>query len=483
MKKRLFAFIAGSLLAFSLIGCSNEGKTPANPSDSRTENTASVTEATETTAQAPVVETTEYVPEYLYVQLTDANDFSEGIAWVKFEDPLNDGKKTLGLLHAEDMVICTSDGLSQFGSFGSDFSGGYSYINKEKSSFYIFDESGNITAQSPDDGTSYTIVDGGDGVYLVYQQIRSLDVSEDRYGFITGEGEWLVELTAECPLSLTYEDGGVTYHYLGEHTFLAYQESLYVEDYWCFYNVDTGSFKSYTTQTGIHMYDDHGDLYTAYHGLIPFYSHINKFLMVFNIQENDCENYGWTDFELLYYHDGILFESEAYDGGTVTDGAFYTLDNGGELLLEYTKYPLYVNGTPGFYEFNDGAAAVIVKGADKEHYLSFIDLNGEFLFEPVKMQVFNGYLHYSACGDQTVYASIYDYDGEPVDAIIRSDGTIVEAAKYLDSRSAYNNAKPYYTVTFSEGYAWSSERNCFITVQDGTILEMTPRIRNPLAGQ
>lgn len=491
MNKRIFLAGLTLMLVLFFVGCSGGANDTDNPVESLPDSMATNPEYTvteETTIWTTVEETTEPIPEYLYAYLTSAEDFSEGVAWVRFYDPTSDGEEKVGLLHSDDLLIYTSDEIQVAGYGGSEFSGGYGYVN-DADCFYIFDAYGNLTAQSPEDDSSYKIMVGGDGVYFVRQQIRTMDVNEDRYGFITGEGEWLVELTPECPLLTGTIDNEVQFHYFGEHIFSAYRDvwSSTSASRFSFYNADTGVRSQYIGC--IRYEDDNGNLLTAYNGLIPFQFYDNYCtdwcFYVYNIEKNDFVGYGLENYEKIYYHDGIVVEVEDRNWPQPEEMNIYTIDGGDDggcdLLLEYSKYTLYMSGTKGFYEFHDGSAAVIVIGADNCRYLGFIDLTGEFLFEPVKLIDYNGYVHFSACKDNMVYASIYDYEGNPLHAIICSDGSLIDAKELFDDENGMYE-KPYYDwVSFSEGFAWSRNVDLLIHVSDGVWQYSLAYIKNPLA--
>ena len=137
------------------------------------------------------------------ITLIYRNIFSEGIAWAGYYDSNdNTGNGHFGWLHPDGSIDHPFP-IDRVSNCGSEFSDGYSYVTTGDGfirhatnipdSFIILDKTGAITAESPDDGSSYEILCGGNGVYLVKQSIRSMTESDDRYGLITADGDWLYE--------------------------------------------------------------------------------------------------------------------------------------------------------------------------------------------------------------------------------------------------------------------------------------------------
>lgn len=385
-------------------------------------------------------------------ELTYGYQFSDGVAWVTYTDP-EDGSEKFGLMNLEG-EIKTNQKLNEIG-LGSLFSGGYSYVNTDKE-YFIVDKQGNITAQSPEGEGIYSVLAGGDGVFLIRHHLSGLDINEDKYGLLEADGNWIVEPTTDSPLVLTSEDDFADFYYLGEHTFIAVNGGL---NHWYIYNTDTRMGKEFSSRYKIGLYDDGQEMFSVYDGLFPYM--LGDELYVYNTITGELETHYWTQFSKIFYHEGILFEIEAWNGSTAPRGAFYNLSSEvGDILLEYNKYPMRVHNVPGFYKYNDGCAAVIVEGADGGMYLGFIDTKGEFLFSPYQLAEDNGYLAYGPCENNAVYASIWDSEGNYRDGIINSDGSFVESpAEFY--RGGWNEAVRW-NVKFYNGYIWNSDAHCYI---------------------
>ena len=415
-----------------------------------------------------------------YVELSTAFDFSEGLAWVYYTDP-ESGESIPALLKKDGEVFTTED-IKNIDSVGSSFSGGYSYINTGDA-FYIMDINGKIVSQYVEKNIENRIIAGGDGVYLVYQKIESLDENVEKYGIINATGEWLCELSEDSPLGIKYSDAPwVEYYYIGEHNFMAYSAKssngrTYSDHVMAFYDAGNDMQYSFSYKQGsLYMTDSSGQvLNKASDGFFPtskeYYEQSSNSLKravdVYVLDDHGFVSYYWDAIQYFRYKNGIIFISDNYDGGTITDGEFYSLD--GELMFKYDKYPLYVNDTLGFYEYNDGSAAVIVQGADGNYYIGFIDMNGEFLFEPYKLYKDDyGNLHFSKCSDNAVFARILDEEeGYYKEYIINADGTLVSAPSDFGDQAGYNDDTYFSGVDFHEGYDYDDG---YYIGKDGSVI-------------
>lgn len=358
----------------------------------------------DSTEENPLVEPTEsQFTENIPVSLIDGKNFSEGIAWIKYID--TEGTTQIGWLHPDGMVDqpFPTELISQY---GSNFSGGYSYINimetsEAPDSFIIINQSGEISAKSPADDCGYQIICGGDGVYLVKQLIRSITENEDRYGFISGDGSWLYECTpceagGTHPLSLDivpegFNNEDISFSYLGDGIFKAvyhngWEGSSYFHRYGVvLYNalnkkscvVDSNTTSIFTDSSG----DTVGNYYEGWilvkigDELYMLSSDFEKKPLV-----TDTSN-------TVIFSEGITFSGDAdYHlnvGTTITNGKFYNAD--GSVLADLSQYELLYSDTYDLYRYSDGYAAIIIRGADGKQYLGIIDADGQFAFEPLQI--------------------------------------------------------------------------------------------------
>lgn len=401
------------------------------------------------------------------VELIGATSFSEGIAWVKYLDDYGVG--CVGWLDTSGKIF-TPEVLMGIDWFGGEFSSGYTYINYKNGSFDILDKEGNITATSPE-GEGYKILTGGDGVYLVRQEIRNIDVNEDRYGFIDVAGNWVYELSAEHPF--VFEDEAyypqVTFYYHGEHVFsVQYLRNDY--SFWTYlYNVDTGALAIYKNEKLLTSYD--GSAFEFHDGYAALYEESKHSVAIYSVAKDGkslliTDEYGMID---PMYGEGLIFTGESnYSSkahvSTIENGKFYKPD--GTVAIDLSHYTLVYSGAEDLFQFKDGYAAIVILGADYKCYLTIIDRNGDIMFEPIKVGYYTSYYD-DACGNYSdgtmAFRLVKNVDGNTkyVSAIIDNVGNIIE----LDETIDYGN------VRFHDGYALLGEEDYYFMGKDGCILK------------
>lgn len=402
------ALTAIAVLLSLLVGCGSS-KTDISPDASSEQTTGSPHEAE---FDEVGEKNTEAVEKNMPVSIKLADSFSEGIAWVRYED--QSGNEQRGLLHTDGHIdpfppdaATQVDWMENFPStLGSQFSGGYSYfttVGSLKGIFVIVNQAGEITALSPNDGSSYEILCGGDGVYLVKQSVRSMTENEDRYGFISGNGNWINECTI-CeaggvhPLSLdvvpsNFDNKNISFSYLGDGIFQAEYHngksgSMYYHRYGVvLYNtyskrnfvVDSNTTSVFTDSSG-------GPVGNYSNGFVPVKSNGELYMLS-------------ADFELtpitvdttntVFYSDGIIFTANCNRSGNrvswLTDAKFYRTD--GSVLADLSQYELRYEDAYELYRYNDGYAAVIICGVGGGVYLGILDSEGNFTFEPKEIDV------------------------------------------------------------------------------------------------
>lgn len=463
---------------FTFCACSNEKESTGYDEKANAFNGA--IPATATTTPATIAETNK---EKKYVKLENGRDFSDGIAWVRYYDQ-NAGEVRMGLLNTNGEII-SNDFLSTLGSseFGSDFSAGYSYVNhydvsnKVNNAFYIVDKNGNVVVSSPDDGTGYQILAGGDGVFFVCQQILDMKTNEERYGFVDAKGNWIVELTTDNPLKYGFASekvskrgGALSYYYLGENSFAALVEDYF--DCLAIYNVDTGASQYYDNEDSI---DTSPIVLTNHNSNKPF-TFSNGLSMVIwhdsvcsldkngELTEIIVIPGGYDGTQVIYYDGVFLFgDVQFHQTWEMRNGIFYDLY--GNAVLDMSDYSLAVYGKlDGFYEFHNGLAAVKIVGADGKYYISHIDKSGNFQYEPVAIWHAGNVLGHGKGSGDAMYV-ILD-DGRLENYVLQSSGEINKMIDEVKIRSSEASEAEF---TFSCGYAWS-KKNCFYVGKDGMVL-------------
>lgn len=444
MKKLLIAVI---MIMVFVSGCgkNQNSNQETNTIENETIDNSEVTEETEKPE----------IPQDIATTLDSANRFSEGVAWVKYYNPNNNYESNVGILDTEGNII-TNDQLIEINELGSDFSGGYSYINFDDGRFVIVDKNGNITAESPEDGT-YEIITGGDGVYFVYHPVKGMEVNEDRYGFIDFNGKWLVEPCVNHPLYLKQrEKYEMNYYYNGDHIFSSRNDYF---DTIGIYDSNTGETLTFEPEN---MF---GNTYLSYddeENDEPFITSDGTLFFYEYPEFGDYILYTYKDGKLTeiaqsehhpYYNDGI------YWAGDLNNGAFYDLT--GNKLLDFSKYKILDYQVDGFYEFYNGIAPVLIDGADEEYYLSYIDMKGEFLFEPIQISHASNDQGHGKGSGTAVLVVIPDEKTFGKYAIIASDGTVSELEEGIDFSEQTASSK-IYDVEFCDGYAWCEASKCFV---------------------
>lgn len=461
MKKILSAILICCLLLATLCACNSENQesnntisneetamlTKSSTSDSSQPQDTSITSSpivAPSQTPEPIVETS---PTTVTVSLEDATNFSDGIAWVRFSAPEAGYYSCVGLLTTTGEVI-TSPELANWDRFGSDFSNGYSFINSDDGKFVIVDENGNIAVQSPEDGT-YKIITGGDGVYLVYQEVKNYDTNEERYGFIDTSGTWIESPVVDHPLYYDTHNSNslVRYSYRGENVFLSYWTAR--PDIFTIYNAATGESKQWEVDADHIYYGDRNErMFTFGNGVMLMRYDNSLETISFDNSTSDIllDIPVGADGASVIYNNGIFFTGLQKFTSTyvITNGAFYNLT--GEKVLDFSEHTAVMSNSEGFFEFDNGVAAVKLMGADKEIYVCHVDISGNLLYDPVKVQDYSNYDGHGFGSSTAIYVQISPSEY----VILKSDGTTIPCDA-LDLNAA-----------FYDGLAWSDSEQCFI---------------------
>lgn len=483
MRKFAVMFLMLSLLIVT-VGCSKNDNKPESGA------TESAVNGMEDYGIADLVEdfSEERNPEdalRVGVGLISGSDFSDNVAWVRFGDDI---VNCFGILRSDGEIIANefTEGI-EIGDYCSTFSQGYSYVNHRdisdntKNSFAIVNVDGEVTASSPDDGTGYQILAGGDGVYFVRQQILSMTENEERYGFIDAHGQWLVAPTLDNPLRYGYNSeeakhgGELHYYYLGENVFAAL-----VDDYFdCFaiYNLHTGMSKSYDNRDYEAHLGDRSEIVLTNYGSDEPFMFSNGLCMVIwrdaicamntsgEIQELIAMPRGYDSSRVVYANGVFLYGSVDFnETWEMHDGAFYDL--AGNKILDMSQYNLAVYvGRNGFYEFHNGTAAVEIVGEDGKSYITHIDTQGNMRYEPIAISTAANAIGHSGTNDGTMYIRLM---GDRENSyVLRPDGQI---SMIHNSITIWNGSESSESrFHFSGGYAWCEENSVYIS-DNGEIL-------------
>lgn len=481
MKKMCAKFSLASLMMIAILmlllaGCgSSKTDVPLNASSEQANETPNETEVNEIEDVSDVSSDSD--EEYTPVTLTKAGSFSEGIAWIKYID--TDGIEQIGWLHTDghidqpfpvDIVNQLSENYPSWSGLGSMFSDGYSCIitgdaftrgsSETPDRFLVLNSKGEITAKSPDDGNSYQILCGSNGLYLVKQSVRNMAENTDKYGIIDATGDWIVPCT-ECtenggnPFSpkgkITRERKELSFGYCGESVFLAYHGYGPYEQHIVFYNAKTGA---------IHQMDQEIEVIgTYYDSKIPVKIDGKLFIMT---EDFDLTPISVNTYDEVIYSEGIILAADVSYGGnkktTLENAMFYKTD--GSVLVDLSQYHLVYEDAYELYRFKNGFAAIVISGADGDEYLCVINSEGEFTFEPKNISMpttedlvstFSSGVIVCARKDNSFSACIVDVNGNEV----QTDNI---------------NWKKIDDYIFCDGFAYDEENLCFIGT-DGNFLE------------
>lgn len=483
--KRFLSMALACCLALGLLGgCSNsEGISATDPSFS-----TSVSEVSPSVSDS-MIENSEMEPiesqftENISVSLVDGRNFSEGIAWVRYID--TEGVTQIGWLHSDGMIDQPFP-TDMINGYGSDFSGGYSYITtgdgyirgatEVPDSFIIMNQNGDITARSPDDESSYQILCGGDGVYLVKQSIRSMSENEDRYGFISGNGSWINECTI-CeaggvhPLSLDivpndFDNKNISFSYLGEGIFQAVYHngksgSMYYHRYGVvLYNAYTKqTFVVDANTTSVFTDSSGGTIGNYSNGWVPIKSNDELYMLSADFEKKPLV----TDTsDTVIFSDGVIFTGDRHYSGNrstyLTNGKFYRTD--GSVLADLSQYELLYEDTYDLYRYSNGYAAIIICGADGGQYLGIIDMDGQFSFDPIKIKGLSNWDNAGAFSSGVIVCGTADNGTQLIDT---AGNQVTSDYFEMDNIGSY---------VFYEGYCMLNDQNGVLYIStDGSVLE------------
>lgn len=400
------------------------------------------------------------------IQLTDGSDFSDGIAWVKYTDSTKSEK--IGLLNTKGEISRIT--ANEITKFGSAFSGGYAYVNyKDKTNtdealnqFVIIDELGNITGHSPSDG-NYEILLGGDGVFLVQQIIRNMTMNETRLGFIDKDGKWICEPAVHNVLSLSdvaqegYRKGKIHFFYHGNRIFSAYYATDFDytgNNYTCLYNADTGISVEYKGVKFPYRFEDEETIAVSDNAIYCVQTDLTLKLVLDN-RVDGC----------VYFQNGIFFTGEEHRSGNlpmnyIVNGKFYNLD--GSVLVDLSPYTLILDHRASdLYRFENGYAAMVIYGEDKDWYLGIINTKGEFTFEPIEIIRDDEYMGTFSCGVICVHID-ENLEGKTFrrTILLTKNGEKIKTNMSFQTR-----------LLFCNGFAWYNEDKQYIDI-DGNVMNI-----------
>lgn len=286
----------------------------------------------------------------------------------------------------------------------------------------VFEENPNIT---------YRILDWGDGYYMIRQDIRSIDENQSLIGILNHDGQWILE-----PCNIWGEIDEINFRnedkigYLNEGMFfyngILYNcaENIYVdlgkESRMC------GHFKNGNTILKIE----------------------NSYYRVSNTGETS-KLFDLEDSNVYASEDRFIVISQEYvsEKGKVQEtikGTLYDLE--GNTLSNFQNYNLVYHESAYYFNEN-GIAYIMIKGADNNTYITFINESGEFLFDPIMIASWNGDYCVSKISEGKVLTatdyeeySIVDENGN-IQILDFSDWEVPHITEIDINSSAFENGK------------------------------------------
>lgn len=402
---------------------------------------------------------TEEIQEQLVtVQLVRGGDFSDGFAWVFYNE---DGAEKIGIINTDGVILPFSMEEAPANACNSIFSDGYSYINyngeDQSHQFMIVDTQGNITASSPEDG-DYQVVTGADGVYLIQQTVLSMTENETKYGILKADGSWICRpgeqtiLEPSDPEQKEYygERGNISYSYYGDHIFGASYKTK-SDSLLCLYNADTSQTVEFSDTSIKGDFENGETIVTSGSDIYRLGTDFSLTLVMTDRPDGP-----------VYYKNGTFFTGQTEYSSTgpnpcIKNGKFYNTD--GSVKVDLSQYTLVEKDAEGLYRYVDGYAAVVIYGADSIGYMAILDENGQFTFEPVKL---------SSVNSDSDMIGIFSDGAIPIQKQSEGWGILTKDGAFVATNIPSGNVD---SLVFHEGYAWHSEDEIgYYVATDGSSL-------------
>lgn len=320
----------------------------------------------------------EVAQESLY-EIYEANDFSDGTAWIKYQDENKTSYFAL-IDTTGNMLYNQSFDNGTVKLYAIDNGIGYFTYGDEYS---LINSNGKIVASSSGGGFD-SILAYGNGVALVYKNESNVNESKHLYAVINSSGKFVVEYNdwGIEPDEITHIGDGLFIRKMQSKHFMIYNSNTN-QKFYVYFDGGISKLKYINGKIYIGKPDSgFADFYNCYvYKEYPFTGNFERLSSCFsidmlgNIQKMD---------DFVYETDGILVcYPENGDGNyTITD----TTTN---QTFEITKYKssqiANVNRKTHYSEikFNGDYGVIYIYGKDGKQYFSLINRKGEFQFEPI----------------------------------------------------------------------------------------------------
>ena len=320
------------------------------------------------------------------IVVSKAYDFSNGLAWVIYS---KDNTEYCGLIDETGKILYSEIYENQIFHKPS---GALTYV-EENGNYKLINSTGKVVLSS-DNGDIDKILAVGDGKALVYKYNGNIDTSENLYGVIDCDGNWVQPLK-----DWGFNISDRTFMYAGEGMFIAYTGSSFQSDSVFIYNSNDASnmfFDTINTKTSILSNTDQYSESTQ--GLI---FNAGLTFMVAGASASDDTSF-WQNAayfskqnadnqitgNFILKANGKYEETDEYLFGSA--GKIFRDNNNGQ--LEFTDCLNNKTVTITDYSsekiksivFSEIFGIMIIKGDDNEYYFTLIDEVGKIKFEPIK---------------------------------------------------------------------------------------------------
>ncbi len=293
--------------------------------------------------------------------IKEANNFSDGVAWVKYGDAV--GEKTLALINTKGKILYKTDILDGYSVEAISNKGINCYILNEESTrkktYYLFDNQGKSIADS-NSGLFDSVLAVDNGQALVYK--NTSDISEESYtiGVIGIDGKY-VSNAQKFDGDYGYKDTSVKYTIA--NSFYSGSNVWSVKINRDYFNINMSNGKSIVFDKPLKFYN--GVAYSCGGGKV----------IKFDTNFNTTEIPNVTGDGL----DGCTLFKYEMDDDVVKKVIATNLSNNKSINIESYGSDRY---SLGLYCI-DNYIVETIQGKDSKNYFTVIDKTGKKLFEPV----------------------------------------------------------------------------------------------------
>ena len=457
--RKIALFLALCLSLSLLGGCAGSGSTTGAPPSSTPEVTPS--DAGGSTENNPLFSgdledydfssSAESGVNAFNLQLLHAQKFSEGLAWVQYED---EADNLVTSVINTDGTICFSlpDGVEP--SYMAPFVDGYSFYrvgDSYTSSYEVaIDQDGNeyYRTSNSDDAKSWEhIIGQHDGQYICLVEKNGLEDIEFIFTLMQSDGTQISSCScgSTSPLWTNSIEAFGEVEYYGEGWYSAGEYYFMGTPHITYFNFDKqrvliGQERAVGVLAGEFV---NGEIPS----LTTFYNVDGQCIL-----NTDLEVVREYDFgALINYASDTLLYLEDLESGVYKPGVFEYYDYWGNHICSVTDYPELRKLCGTFY---GDYAVICIKGADDDTYVTAIDRQGKIQFEPYDLVVngdsseeyviFRVYDGYIVLMDPTGSYAMMDLNGDIVHSIADDfpNCEIVHIGYYSDG---------YLIVTYTSG--------------------------------